>query len=938
MSRRGVALLVPTERHVEALSVSGVAALTQRKLVRELAEAERPNLAPTTPEITRLLTAEQLGIPIAQAAALDDAVGRLRRSGVSSRMLRDTRLPRGARFAELIARADTTLAQRSLRDDRGSALLAAERVRSSAEAAEPFAERVLVRGITRWDAGTLDLLAALHTALRARGGDGVSIELPRVDSAPLALAVEALAGDLERRWAEDNDAPSIVFEDAAPLSRERVALVEAYDAESEARAAARAVLEALERGTALDRIAIVPVDLSESFLEPLRFELSRARIPFAEPRGRPARAAPRAHAALELLHLARGPLTRDELLDVLRVPGVRLDPWLEHGKSALGELSHELARLPLRVERERGEILADLADRIAGLRVDDPARAERVAALQQGLLRWLAEIEALSGGASRAEHAARARALFAKLGLFTTSAEALRRALARSIKREPEQLIGLGHDAVAASAVETAIDRTLAAAVALGLAEREVPLARWLEELELALEGVAPTRGAAQTAAVRVARPDDVAGLELGLVVLCRASDAGLDRAASGDALLGAELEAALPARARPPSGTLEQHFRSATVAAVLARAERAVISWARHDGATTLAASRLGRALAGHCALHSEPASPLAKSARRVVPRRVPSAGARARSANERARAAFFANPNAPLDELNGAAGDLSSFFGATPARPLAVTTLERGLRCPFLAFSSAVLKAARADPVGDAIGVRERGSLLHDALARALEATADAQANTPAPELVARGLAAARELLDRRGRSALRRVGLESTLSDVRAMLVFIFEQRDGLSFRAAEKGFGDGSDWAALASGRLLLSGRIDRIDATSDGRKVRVIDYKTRVPKQDDPTLLQPWLYAMKAAAELGAEEVEFCFLALEQRNPKVRPVYSGPPQSEAMAEALERAERSLIALSGGRVPARPLSVASCARCDARDICRRPLSAPAPEGDE
>jgi ATP-dependent helicase/nuclease subunit B len=937
MSRALIAAIVPTERHVESLTVNGVSALTLRKLVRELASAERPELSATTPEVTRLLTAEHLGLPIAQAAPLDDAVGRLRRNGATAEILRATGQPRGARFADLLRGADEMLARRALRDDREAPWLAAARLTHTPAGTEPFAKRVVVRGLTRWDASTLALFQALHAGLRKKGGEGLCLELPRFDVAPLGAAIGALAGDLERRWADANDAPNIVFEDSVALAPGRVGLVEAYDAESEARAAARAVLEGMARGIPLDRIAVVPVDLAESFLEPLRFELARARIPFAEPRGRPARAAPRAHAALELLQLARGPLGRDELLDVLRVPGVRLDPWLETGKAALGELSHELSRLPLRLEREKGEILAELADRVVALGADDPARAERVQGLQRGLARWLSEIEGLAGGATRAQHAARARDVFAKLGLFSTSPQALRAALARAFKGEAEQLTGLGHDAVAAAAVETAIERTLTAALALGLSERSVSIARWLEELELALEGVAPTRGAAQTAALRIARPDDVAGLELGLVVLCRASDASVDRAVNIDAALGGELESALPNRVRPPTSGLEQHFRIATVAAALSRAEQVVVTWSRHDGTSTLAPSRLARALAKDNESRREPASSLAPSARRVVARRPASSGARARSTSERQRAAFYANPGATLDELNGAAGDLSPFFAATPERPLAVTALERGLRCPFLAFSNVVLRAARADPVGDAIGVRERGSLLHEALARALEATQALQGNKTPVELVELGSAAARELLERRGRSALRRVGLESTLADVRAMLTFVYEQRDGFVFLSAEQAFGDPAAWGPLVHGRLLLSGRIDRIDKSSDGRKLRVIDYKTRGPKLDD-TLLQPWLYALKAGLELGAEEVEFCFLSLEQRNPRSKTIYAGAPQSEAVHDALARAEGALLALSTGRVPARPASPANCQRCDARDICRRPLSSPAAEGDE
>jgi RecB family exonuclease len=693
------------------------------------------------------------------------------------------------------------------------------------------------------------------------------------------------------------------------------------------------VLEALEQGTALDRIAIVPVDLAEAFLEPLRFELSRAGIPFAEPRGRPAIAAPRAHAALELLRLARGPLARDALVDVLRVPGLTLGRWFAAGRAGIGELLHELDTLPLRVERAPGELLGELDDRVLALSVDDPTQAARLAALRDGLRAWLAELASLGTAGARAEHAARARALFSELHLFEPSARTLRFALEREHQGARELLTGLGHDAVAAAAVEAAIERTASAAAALGASAEAISVASFLEEVELALQGVAPSRGASRAAAVRIARPDDVAALELGLVVLCRASDASLDRAVTVESALGDELEAALPKSERPTHVGLEQHFSTLSVAAALSRAERVVVTWARNDESSSLSPSRLCRALARRSSVRREPASPLSASAQRAVAASPASVSAQRRIEVEQAHASFYARPDAALDPHNGEAGSLAAFFGGEPARPLAVTALERALRCPFLAFSGSVLRASRDDPAGDTIGVRERGSLLHEALAVALTATRGEWGTRPALELVDRGLDAARQHLAHKGRSLLRRAGLANTLMDVRAMLVWVFSHGDGLAFREAERGFGDRAEWGPLELGSWLVSGRVDRIDVSGDGRHVRVIDYKTRAPrKSDDDTLLQPWLYARKVGLELAAERVEFCFLAFDRRNPKLRVVYDGPVDGEAISVALARASGTLESLRSGRVPARPGSVASCLRCDARDVCRRPLSAP------
>ena len=356
-------------------------------------------------------------------------------------------------------------------------------------------------------------------------------------------------------------------------------------------------------------------------------------------------------------------------------------------------------------------------------------------------------------------------------------------------------------------------------------------------------------------------------------------------------------------------------------------------MTWALHDESTSLSPSRLARALCGRASARREPASPLSVSARRAVNVKPPSATALTRISVDRAHIAFYARPDAAIDAHNGSAGPLSAFFGGEPLRPLSVTALERALRCPFLAFAGGVLRASRDDPMGDAIGYRERGSLLHEAVAVALEATRGAWGTSSPEQLLDRGLSAAKALLEQKGRSALRRAGLAGTLADVRAMLVWVFSHQDGLSFRYAERAFGDEAEWGPLNVGDFLVSGRVDRIDESADGKHARVIDYKTRAPqKSDDETLLQPWLYARKVALELEAERVEFGFLSFDKRNPKLRVVYDGASDGEAVQRAVERAEATLTTLRSGRVPARPGSSSSCPRCDARDVCRRPLSAP------
>jgi RecB family exonuclease len=335
---------------------------------------------------------------------------------------------------------------------------------------------------------------------------------------------------------------------------------------------------------------------------------------------------------------------------------------------------------------------------------------------------------------------------------------------------------------------------------------------------------------------------------------------------------------------------------------------------------------------------LRRAPASPLAPGAGRTTPVRAPTPSAERRTAIELERTRFFLDPSPQGGPYSGRTPALGPYLGGTQDRPVAVTALERALRCRFLGFMGNVLRASRDDPVGDAITARERGNLLHAALAEALEATRGRYAiDTPA-ELEARALSAAESLLERKGRGPLRRAGLSATLLDVRAVLKKTFSLDEGLEFLAAELAFGRQAEWAPLAVGPFFVSGRIDRIDVTSDRRRARVIDYKTRLPSRGDADAeLQPWLYAEKAGQELGASETSFAYFGVNQRSPEQRLVYSGTVGGDGARAAFERAEIIYDLLAGGHVEPIPRKAGECVRCASRDACRRPLSAPDPSNE-
>ncbi|HVJ19764.1 MAG TPA: PD-(D/E)XK nuclease family protein [Polyangiaceae bacterium] len=931
--------LVPHERQAELAETSGQRSLTWRALIADLA-GRVSSAAPAAAEATRLCCAKALKRSGRYAAAFDLALGGLRRAGANPALLGRLGLPRARQFAEALSAVDTELERAGLRDERGDAWLAARAARAGELGAVAGADTLVVRGFSRYEAGELELLEALHERIVAGGGRGVVIELPRLELGPAQAALERVAAELEARWADAAEHPALEFRD--PSAGLDVELVPAQDDASEARAVARAILEGLSRGVALDRMAIALPELSEAFLEPLRRELEATGIPFFEPRGRPLDSSPHAHAALALLKLAAGPIDRDVLVDVLRTPGLAATRWSGDALER-EEWASELASLPLGVDRNGAELLNELTNRAEELERDG-GDAERTRAAAEATRRCLDELAKHRGPHSRAVFRANFLELLAAIGLMGPSASTLALALERRAAGRRELLRAVADNGTAVRALAAAFERTSRAAAALGLSNEVIALDEYLIELELSAEAVTTARGARRGAALWIARTDELAGLELELVVLCRASSARLEGGggSSGTELLGDDLVAALPGRHRPGSRTLATSFSALGLASILCGARRAIVTYARRDGRGPLTPSQLVLALEQRRpAREAEPASPLHPRARPAAPRRATSMDATRRAQVDLQRLSYFLDPDAVAGPFTGSAGDIAALIGGSRDRPLPVTTLETYARCPFLAFASYGLKAVRDEAPGDGIGVRERGSLIHAALAAAHEAMKPLWGRRDAAELERIGLEAATRFFERRGRGALRRAGLSAAFYDVAAAVRWSLAEGADLPFSEAERGFGRGQGWSALSVGQHWLSGRIDRIDFQSGGSRARVIDYKTgKAPthRQLDEELLQPWLYGVKVAEELGASEVESGYLALADRAPRLGPKVA-LTQTEGVEAALARAERSLLKLSQGAIEPRPRQAKSCARCDGRDLCRRPLSAPlASEDDE
>jgi ATP-dependent helicase/nuclease subunit B len=935
--------LVPSERHAEVEAARGARTMTLRELATKLAEASAPSTRLAPLEATRLLTRRVLeGQTAALAVAVDEALGQLRRSGARAEELARTGGSRGLLLARALQHTDKLLAELGLRDERADAWLAARTLAETPIRELEGVASVRVRGFSSWDNGELCLIEALHRKLRAASASGVVIELPAVNEALgplLCAAVASVSAGLEARWASEPDHPELEFAEARSFSRPPRVVRAAHEA-SEARAVARTVLDALASGVALDRVAVVPVDVADAFLEPLRAELDRARLPFSEPWGRQTSAAPEAHAALELMRMAQGPVMRDALVDILRAPDLRLEP-LSGPDPRQSHFVEILSRLPVRVDRSGKELLAALEARSAHTEPDDERTLEALSCAKRVLTALFARFERLRAKSTRRAFKEAWRGLFAELGLLAASRASLAQAIAGDERAGRAPLIALGQNASAGRAIDLALERLVEAADLLGLADEPLNFPDFLEEFASALSSVGANQGARRAGALRIARPTDVAGLDWDLLVVCRAASSTLDwQSSSSDGILDADLVEQLPRGSRPVSAVERALHTRFALASALSTARQAVFTWARRDARGSTGASRLVLNLAAEDT-RDEPASPLDPSARRVLAPTLASAEVRARASGELRRQDFYGNPEQTLDLQNGLAGRLDAWVGGDAQRPIALTQLERYARCAFLGFSGIVLRAVRDEAVGDGLSARERGTLIHEALAVALSGTRARFGSGDLAQLESEALARAEAFLRAQTSSSLRGAALGAALEDVAALLRWSFANSDGIWFAEAERAFGSNAEWSSLPVGEHFVSGRIDRIDCNSDGTSIRIIDYKTGSVRLKGPygeQLLQPWLYAKKVAEQYGAARVSSGYLSLQRRKPEWKAALpEGEPDSDAVQAKLIFTDELILALRAGRVPAKPRVLDSCTHCDARDICRRPLSAPHEVGE-
>jgi ATP-dependent helicase/nuclease subunit B len=128
-------------------------------------------------------------------------------------------------------------------------------------------------------------------------------------------------------------------------------------------------------------------------------------------------------------------------------------------------------------------------------------------------------------------------------------------------------------------------------------------------------------------------------------------------------------------------------------------------------------------------------------------------------------------------------------------------------------------------------------------------------------------------------------------------------------------------------------LTVSGKIDRLEVTPDGRAV-VIDYKysnaqNTKAKLENEDLLQPPLYLMAAERAFGLRPDTMYYIGL-----KAGVEYVQWEAAEGWRErATEKTLRVVGEMRGGRIAVAPSDPDKCRFCDAKDVCRVEVGAAA-----
>lgn len=739
---------------------------------------------------------------------------------------------------------------------------------------------------------------------------------------------------------------------AEPGDPAEVRLVLAPDLASEAREAAREVLDALADGVAIHEVAILH-GADAAYAEPLREALRAASVPVAAMPGTPLVRAPAGRGVLALLEVAQADLSRTSLIDALGIAPVRRELPGAGG--------------------ERVRVRLGLWDRLS-----------RAAGVTHGIARWREGIGALCDDRT-AQIAAGARDGVDRSWLHDEIAEAIdlmgvvETLWRRLVELQPEQAAAtfiarfraivtdyLDPDAAGTAEVTAEIER-LGTVDAVG---GTFSLASFGRALRVNLEAASIREGRFGEG-VLVADHRAAAGLRFARVVACGAVEGLLPAGPGIDALVPDSAWEALRA-SHPFTEDAARRVARAREAArrALGAGASVVMSCPLYAGAgarehypspLALAAARrhdgtveTATALRTHGAEDwlRRPASPLAAqlSGRPIDPWEL---GMRAAVRRAQTGAAAGPDPLARalemLEARRGTAltewdGNLAALAGrlAVPD-PVSPTRLEAYGTCGFRFLMSTVLGLRVPEQPRDpeTIDPLVRGSVVHGALESFFRQmhhegrprVGEAWGRSDAERLLAlldEGLAAARA----RGLGGLPVFARQQERALRDDLIAFLDADSDfRRATRAVPMEFERRIDETGPGGQRFV--GYVDRIDRSDEGR-VWIVDYKTGRPPEDEDaeglgggTRLQLPVYLLAAGDAIEATAVYWYITAR-----------GGFGQISYTANALagERFARTIAAISSGvasgSFPPVPgefnehwSEFANCGRCDFTRVCSR-----------
>jgi RecB family exonuclease len=487
----------------------------------------------------------------------------------------------------------------------------------------------------------------------------------------------------------------------------------------------------------------------------------------------------------------------------------------------------------------------------------------------------------------------------------------------------------------------------------LGLWDTEIAASAFLLEAKAALPS--PRDPATRrVAAVRVGTLSDFVGLPLGLLVVLSANDRGDsgDSLASQDPLVRRLLDERRAAHAVSVAMCLDAS--QSIVLSFQTRNEDGgelapapFVAWLERGGATVreVFASPLGPERASPHDLRLRKLSMATDHGAALSP------DAFARAQVETVREQFFLDPTRTATALTGLLAPTAEIEKLLvretgSERAMSVTAIEHMAACPFVGFAESVLGAREKKEEEGLTSMREEGTLVHEALSQAFTAGRAELSRLPASRDLEKILAAGLQAADATFPEGTPEVIRARVRATVNALLSVAAEDVHH-AFHVAEQGFGGDASWPAhrITAGdqTLLVRGQIDRVDVGTDGRTVRVLDYKRRADtirravRTLGTTSLQVPLYACVAAKALGKETGDSGFLPTDPRDlgQAAIPVRN---LAEAMTRVLtvedglaaveRRALQIVLGVRGGDVRPLPVDPGHCGYCPHDGACRKP----------